>query len=341
MASVLHNRLFRAGAVAALAAIALVVGYMGLRSQPLTQNLPLEKLSIAIPALPHGALLQIAAARGYFAEEGLEVEMIPALHGKVAIELVLQGKADFGVASDVVFVLSAAKGGGLGIVANMLTSASDLAVIARRDRGIAMPRDLAGKKVGVTLGTAGEYFLWAFLIRHKLPPNSVTLVDMLPGQIVPAIAAGTIDATSTWQPNVLNAQLMLGDKATTFHEPLAYTETFNVIGRREFLKEHAKAVEKLVRAMLKAEQFNRTQPEEALALAAGRLKVEVESLRLTWKNFNFRVELQQSQLNTLEDEARWAVARDYLDKGPIPNFLPNLYLDALLAVQPARVTVMR
>jgi NitT/TauT family transport system substrate-binding protein len=50
---------------------------------------------------------------------------------------------------------------------------------------------------------------------------------------------------------------------------------------------------------------------------------------------------EQSQLITLEDEARWAMARGYIAMGPVPNFLPHLYLDALLAVQPERVTVLR
>ena len=35
------------------------------------------------------------------------------------------------------------------------------------------------------------------------------------------------------------------------------------------------------------------------------------------------------------------MARGYAATGPIPNFLPHLYLDALLAVEPERVTVLR
>jgi NitT/TauT family transport system substrate-binding protein len=59
-----------------------------------------------------------------------------------------------------------------------------------------------------------------------------------------------------------------------------------------------------------------------------------------WKDFNFRVDLQQSQLITMEEEARWALARGYVEKEPMPNFLPNLYLDALLTARPERVTVI-
>ena len=59
-----------------------------------------------------------------------------------------------------------------------------------------------------------------------------------------------------------------------------------------------------------------------------------------WADFNFKVGLQQSLLVTLEDQARWSMARGYAPAGPLPNLLPHLYLDALLAVQPERVSVV-
>src|SRR5207237_9686033 len=127
--------------------------------------------------------------------------------------------------------------------------------------------------------------------------------------------------------------LALGKNSMTWHEPLVYAQTFNIIGRNDFLKRHSKAIQKLVRAMLKAEQLNRVQPEEALNLVAERLKTDVKSMRPAWENFNFRIDLTQAQLMTLEDQARWAVERGYIEEKQVPNFLPNLYLDALLAVQ--------
>jgi NitT/TauT family transport system substrate-binding protein len=335
-----RGRAPKVGVAVLLAGIVLAIGYLGTRDHSHAQSTPSETLSIAIPLTPHAALLFIAAANGYFAEEGLAVTLLPTIHGKAAIELVVEGKADLGAASDVVFVLSAAKGGGLGIAANMLSATNDLAVIARRDRGISEPRNLVGKRVGVTMGTASEYFLWALLIRNRLAPDSVTLVDMTPGQIASGIAAGSIDATSTWQPNVRDAQLALGDHAVSFYEPLAYAETFNIVGRGEFMKEHGKALEKVIRASLKAEAFCRDHSDAAMKLVAEWLKVEATSIAPAWKNFTFKVDLQHSQLITMEEEARWTMARGYAQPGPIANFLPNLYLDALLAVRPDRVTVI-
>ena len=321
-------------------AVALALGYLGTQTRSSAPSAPVEKLSIASATLPQPALLQIALAKGYFAEEGLDLTVTPVTHGKAAIELLLQGKADLATTAEVPFVLQVLSGQPLGIAATILSVSNAHVIVARRDRGISSPRDLMKKKVGITSGTSGEYFLWAYLIRHKLPPESATLVDVPPAQIVQELTKGTFDAVATWQPIVFAAQSTLGENAVSFTEANAYTETHVVVGRSDFLKGHPKAIEKLVRALLKAEQFNRSQPEEALNLVAERLKIDVQALRPMWNDFDFRVNLHQSQLITLEDQARWAMARGYVKNGSIPNFLPHLYLDALLAVRPERVTVV-
>jgi NitT/TauT family transport system substrate-binding protein len=267
MIGALHSRLFQASAAAALAVIIIALGYLGTRGQPPTQNSPAEKLSIALPVLPHYALV-------------------------------------------------------------------------RRDHAIAEARDLAGKRIGVTFGTSGSYFLWALLIKHKFSPDSIALVDLPPDQLVGALASGSVDAVSTWQPTSFEAQSALGENALSFTDADAYRNTILAVGRNEFLKGHANAIEKFVWAMLKAEQFMRSRPEETQILTAEWLEIDVVAPRPTWKQFDFRINLLQSHLATMEDEARSAMMRGYAEKGPIPNFLPHLYLDAL-AAQPERVTVLR
>jgi len=98
MTRAVNRRLFQAGAAAALAAIILSLGYLGTRGQPPARNSPAEKLSVALPVLPHYALVHVAAAKGYFAEEGLDVSIQPVNYGRTAIRDVVQGKADLAVA---------------------------------------------------------------------------------------------------------------------------------------------------------------------------------------------------------------------------------------------------
>ena len=285
MTSETHSRRVRvpAAAVIALAiVVALALGYAGSRGLLARPAAPMERLRIALPAVPHAALLHIAAAKGYFAEEGLDVTVTRVSHGKAGIDLLAQDKVDLAAAAEVPFVIAVLKGEPLGIAATLVSVSNVMEVVARRDRAIAAPRDLSGKRVGVTFGTSGDYSLWAFLIRYRLAPNSVTMVDLLPGQMVRELASGTIDAVSTWEPIKSNAQAALADNALSFTEPDAYTGIFAVIGRSEFLKARAGTIEKVVRALLKAEAFNRAEPEKALALEGRRedLGAGLEGLRV-------------------------------------------------------------
>lgn len=78
-------------------------------------------------------MLHIAAAKGYFAEEGLDVTIVPAIHGKAAMEHLRQDTADLATASEVVFLLAVMKGEPLGIAAILLSASNDHAIIARRE----------------------------------------------------------------------------------------------------------------------------------------------------------------------------------------------------------------
>jgi NitT/TauT family transport system substrate-binding protein len=330
----------RALVAAALGLLVVSVLLLAASRWPFAKPAAPDALRLALSSTPHAALLHIAAAKGLFAEEGLDVTVVPVSHGKAALDLLAQGKVDLAAAAEVPFVISVLRGEPFSIAASMMGVSTEMAVIGRRDRGIAAPAHLVGKKVGVTRGTSGEYFLWAFLIRNKLPPDAVMPVDLPPGRIAGELASGSVDAISTWQPIRLNAESALAGGAVTFTAPEAYTVTHVVVGRSDYLQGHANTLRKLVRALLKAERFNRSDPEQAVTLAAQRLNLDAKTLRTGWEDLGFRVNLLQSQLVTLEDEARWAMARGHAAQQAMPNFLSHLYLDALLNEQPDRVTVV-
>ncbi len=314
----------------------------GLLPRPtVTAATTVDKLRIALSAVPHAALLHIAAEQGYFAAQGLDVSLLPVTHGKAAMEKVAAGEADVAAMADAVFLLAVLRGEPLAVAASMSQVSNDNAVVVRRDRNIAAPRDLVGKRIGVSFGTSGEYFLWAFLVRHGLAPESVTLVDVAPNRIAAELAQGSIDAMATWSPILADAQAALGSNALLFTEAVAYRLDFLLVGGIGFLQAHPQATQKLLRAMLQAEEYRRLQPQAALELVARRLHVDVRALQPHWVDFNFKVGLRQSLLITLEDQALWAMERGHTPSRPLPNLLPHLYLDAMLAVQPERVTVVR
>jgi ABC-type nitrate/sulfonate/bicarbonate transport system substrate-binding protein len=297
-------------------------------------------LRVAVSSTPHASLLHLAAATDAFTAQGLAVELVPVSHGKAALDKLSAGEVDLAAAAEVPFVVGVLHGQPWSVLASVASATSEMALVARRDRGIAGPADLAGKRVGVTLGTSGEYFLWAWMIRQRLPAEALQQVDLGPNGLVPAVAQGTVDAVATWQPIRQQAEKALGTGGLTFTAPLSYTTTHVVVGRQPTLAMNTSAMRRFVRALLQAEALVRREPQQAVTLVAQRLKLPAAELQVLWSGLSLRVDQRQSQLITWEDEARWAMARGYVPQRPLPNLLPHLELAPLAAEAPERVTVV-
>jgi len=301
---------------------------------------PRDKLSIAVPTTPHAALLHLARIKGYYADSGLDLSITEATHGKAALDLLSQGRVDLATAAEVPFVIAVLKGEPLGMVATVASVSSEMAVVARKDRNVRTPSDLRGKRVGVTPGTSGEYYLWALMTRHRIPADSVELVSTPPGDMVKMLSTGAVDAVSTWEPVKSAAQAAQGPQAVVFAEPEVYTVTHVLIGRNDFLKSRPDTMKKLLTALIQAERYAKEQPEEALQAVAAWLHVDPKTSRPGWNTLALKVDLRQSQLLTIEDQSRWAMARGYAARSDTPNFLPHIHLEPLLAVQSERVSVV-
>lgn len=325
----------------AVAAAALWSAYLASDLSPPVRAAPAERIRIALPATPDAALLHIASVNGYLQAEGLDATILRTTHGKAALALLADGKADVAAAADAPFLVAAMQGADLRFAASISTTVDEGAVVARRDYGIRAPAHLADMRIGVTFGTSGDYFLRAFLIRNRIPLDSVTLVDVAPTAIAHALAQGSVDAVATWHPIVGAAEQAVGARGASFSLPGTNTTAFLVVLRGDFLQRQPKAAEGLVRALLRAEAFARERPDEALDLIAAQLGADHAALRPVLRNFVLKVQISQSQLATLEAQSRWAMARGFAPPGPVPNVLPYAYLDALLAVDAARVTVIR
>ncbi|XHS79828.1 ABC transporter substrate-binding protein [Burkholderiaceae bacterium UC74_6] len=334
-----RRALMGAGCIAPLAALGALTALAGCRrSDPLPGT---DEFSVAVPSVPHAGLVHLASSRGRFEANGLAVKLLPQTHGKAALGELLASRAELAVVADVPVVVEVLKGAKLEIVATIANSSNELAVVARRDRGVGEASQLANRRIGVTFGTSGEYFLWAFLVHHRIPPQSVQLIDLPPGGLIAALRTGEVDAIAAWQPVRHEAELALGSTAVSLKAPDAYAQGYVLVGLKNDIESRQPAFRRFLQAMLDAERFVREQPEQAKSELAGLFKISPATLGPSWEELTLEVELQQAQLVTLEDVASWAMARGYAPLQPMPNFLSALSLDALLAVDSERVTVVR
>ena len=292
-----------------------------------------EKLTIAVALIPMSAPIFVAFDRGYFRQEGLDILIEPYGAGKDALAAALSGKADMATVAETPVMFTVMGGGRLFVIATIADSEKDLAIVARKDRGISQPADLRDKTIGVTPGTTGDFFLESFLDFHNVPKQSTKTVSLKPDEMQPALTAGHVDAVAAWEPVVGKVRAELGAAVQTYYAAGFYRETWNIIAVPDLVKKRPEAVKKVLRALISAERFIVEKPVEAQQIVASHLRVDKAVVAAAWNDLYFRVALDQSLLVNLENQARWAIRNKLVTGTEVPNFMGNLYPEALKAVR--------
>jgi putative hydroxymethylpyrimidine transport system substrate-binding protein len=133
-----------------------------------------------------------AIAEGYFAEEGLDVRAVVPSDPAASLKQVGAGKAPFAISYEPEVLLARAAGVPVVAVAALVTHPLN-SVIARDDRGIASPRDLEGKTVGIA-GVPSDRPLLDAVVRHDGGDPAQVETRTVGFSLSPALAAGKVDA---------------------------------------------------------------------------------------------------------------------------------------------------
>jgi NitT/TauT family transport system substrate-binding protein len=300
-----------------------------------------ETTTIACAILPETALVQVAQAQGFYGKEALVTTITSHHYGKLALNEMLAGKADFATVAETPFAFAALKGERVAVIATIHSSHLGHAILARRDRGILSPGELKGKKIAATLGTTSHFFLDTMLVANGVSRKEVEVVDLKAELIPEALLRGDIDAASLFSPFLELAQKQLGDRAISFRDKDVYRYTFNVVTTADVIQKSPGKVTKMLRALLRAEEFARENPEEAQKIVSEFSGIAMDTIRATWLNANFSVILDQSLLLALEDESQWAINNRLTTALKVPNYLDYIYLDGLKAVKADAVRILR
>jgi NitT/TauT family transport system substrate-binding protein len=113
--------------------------------------------------------------RGYFAAEGIDLEIQEGRGSVSTIQAVAGGTADFGYA-DIPTMIKAATKGAPVISTGVLLQKSPMAVISLAEYNIRKPQDLKGKTVAVTPGDAPSQVWPLFLKKVGLTESEMSIV---------------------------------------------------------------------------------------------------------------------------------------------------------------------
>jgi NitT/TauT family transport system substrate-binding protein len=282
----------------------------------------------------------LAYSKGYFRQEGVAARIQTHKTGKSALEAALAGQADLATTADIPVMLAAMRDVPVSVVATFFKTEHDHGIVARRDRGIATLADLKGKKIGVSLGTSGHFALDGFLSRQHLGRADVTIVNLKPEQFAPSLERAEVDAIATWEPFLDTLLGALGPNGVAFYGEDIYEIAYSLAGSRAYVTANPDLMRRVLRALARGVHDCRTEPEQARAVLSAFLQVDTGKWQAQWPQFRFRLALEQGLILALEDEARWAIANGLAPPRETPNFLDSMYLDAMLDVAPAAVTVI-
>lgn len=297
-----------------------------------------EKITVGVARIEAASLFYLAQERGFFADRGLDVRMVEYSAGLLAADDLLSDKLDVAAASEFVAVGKHFLNPDLRILAS-ISRPHTHEVIGRRDRGIGEPADLRGKRIAVTRESSGDFFLGTFLTEHGIPAESVTFLDLPPPGILEALAAGNADAAMTWEPTVGWIKQRLGESVVHWPGQGGRGYYFVLLTRDEFLRDRPRAAERLLQALIDAEEYAAGHTPQAQDFIASRLGYDPGLLRFLWPQCDFRVRLDQDLLILMEDEARWTIRRHGL-KREVPNYLDVIRWEPLGKIRPGAVTVI-
>jgi ABC-type nitrate/sulfonate/bicarbonate transport system substrate-binding protein len=301
---------------------------------------PRARLVLAEGMQPIAAPVYVAKEMNIWKDLGLDVELVPFTSGRLCLDAVLGGKADAGTMAETPIVHAAFRDAPIYVVAGIHRSEKNTKVVARKDQGIARPADLKGHKVAVSVGTNGEYFMDQFLQRAGLSRKDVEVVNLRPEEMVAAINQGNVSACFTWEPHVQNAKTTLGDKAIIFANDGVYTETYNIVISRSSAESKPAEIKLLLQGLSKAAAYIHDKPDESVRIVSKHVGLDASLLKSIWSDYTFRVSLDQSLVDLLNEEAKWAKQSGIAaPDATLPDFHRYILTDPLKAVDPAAVSI--
>ncbi len=241
---------------------AVVLGFGGMMNSAAAETFKLAHSTW----VGYGPLF-VAKEKGYFKDEGVDIELINMEDVKLRFAALAAGKIDAlattvdtmplylkpgGPKYKYLFTLDDSKGGD-GIVAN-----KDIKSIA----------DLKGKKVAFTEGSVSQFYINVLLQEAGLKESDIEVINMTAGDAGSAFVARNVDAAVTWEP-----WLSRGKKADHGHllhdsskKPGLITDV--VLAPESVITARGKEIGGIYRAWVRAVEFAKKNPDEANAIMA-------------------------------------------------------------------------
>lgn len=203
-----------------IVAALLVTGCGG--TQPAKEAAGKDKVNAGVIAIVDTAPIHLGKAKGFFAEQGIDLTITPVQGGAASISGAVSGQFQFAFANTTSLLTAKQQGLDVKVVANGVSStgkqgADFSAVLVKADSPIRTAKDLAGKKISVNqLKNIGDTTVRASVRNAGGDPNGIEFVELPFPDAPAALQSGRVDAIWVVEPFVSQA-LSQGARAVAWN----------------------------------------------------------------------------------------------------------------------------
>jgi ABC-type nitrate/sulfonate/bicarbonate transport system substrate-binding protein len=252
---------------APLLGAALVVGW---RRPGLAQSQKLEQMRIFIGSNPSFGSIMIAEEKGFFANEGLPVQVTKFASGSTAIDAFRAGRGDMVCAGDLPS-LRLWQQAGVGVCPE--ANYGELNVIVAK-KSITKPADLQNKKLGTIIGSTSEYLARRYLAAGGVDYKRVEFINLTPAGMVTGLVRGDIDAFACFQPFGWRAIKADHDSHIVTVTAPYFREWLLVNTTPEYARSHDREIIAFLKALSRSAKWIPANLDEATQIIAKSLSMD-------------------------------------------------------------------
>lgn len=307
-----------------------------------------ERLEVGITPFLDEAATFVAKEKGFFAEEGLRVELRRNEAGKHSIKQLADDQIDIAHVAETPLsyafldptYLPGGKAEDVLVFADLMYTNVIQKVIARADMGIEKPGDIKNRKVGFYQGTQSDYHLSSFLLENQLSVEEINQQSLPPLQQLEAFRNGEIVAMVNWEPHATQALMEMPDKAHELRTQLTYSTLWLATAKDQFLENHPQVVKSYLKALRKAQKWIKANEEPAKEIVAYHTDSNVEVLDEIWDEIAYDLSLSERMLFLLDEQARWMYEENKIDDQTF-DFAEKVKFEPMEEVYPEGITIIK
>lgn len=253
----------------------------------------LQKINIAFQSWVGYGPLYLAAEKGFFKEEGIEVIFIDEELDTARRDAFKSGMLDCEGGTLDLLVAKTSQGAPIVSVLEMGFSYGGDGIVTTED--IKKLEDLIGRKIALTRDDVNQTFISYLFYDAKLPLDGLNFVYCGPEEVGQAFLDGKADAAVTWEPWLSKALKRQGAHIliSTKDKPGIIVDTLNV--RKDLVENNPNLVKGLMRAWLKAVKYYKEHPVEASEIIAPYYNIKPQDYRedingMRWISYEEQIE---------------------------------------------------